>query len=91
VLKRHSEQILKCNQRAAECSDKADAAGTAEIRTFWLDQATKWVEFARQLDLPGRSPISQKSVNINKGRFRARSGVAASMPLSRCTIASAAP
>jgi hypothetical protein len=53
VLKRPSEQILKCNQRAAECSDKADAAGTAEIRTFWLDQETKWVEFARQLDFAG--------------------------------------
>jgi hypothetical protein len=53
VLKRPSEQILKCHMRAAECSDKADAAGTAEIRTFWLDQETKWVEFARQVDFAG--------------------------------------
>lgn len=53
MLKRPSEQILKCHMRAAECSDKADAAGTAEIRTFWLDQETKWVEFARQIDFAG--------------------------------------
>jgi hypothetical protein len=53
VLKRPSDQILKCHQRAAECSDKADAAGTAEIRTFWLDQETKWLEFALQLDFAG--------------------------------------
>jgi hypothetical protein len=53
VLKRPSEQILKCHQRAAECSDHADAAGTAEIRTFWLDQEVKWVEFARRLDVAG--------------------------------------
>jgi hypothetical protein len=53
VLKRPSEQILKCHQRAAECSDKADAAATPEIRTFWLDQETRWVAFARQLDFAG--------------------------------------
>jgi hypothetical protein len=53
VLKRPSEQILKCHQRAAECSDKAGVAATPEIRTFWLDQEIKWVEFARQLDFAG--------------------------------------
>jgi hypothetical protein len=53
VLKRPSEQILKCHQRAAECSDKADAAATPQIRTFWLGEEIKWVEFARQLDFAG--------------------------------------
>jgi uncharacterized protein YdaU (DUF1376 family) len=61
VLKRPSEQILTCHQRAAACSDKADAAGTADLRQFWLDQEVRWIKLATQLDFSERLDAFVKS------------------------------